>query len=101
MAVDKETKTGFTEEFDHLHNYQCKVLHGRKEGTKPVNQTKNRYPNIIPCEFGMSLFYCSSSYHINDMFIVDYNRVILQTVNRSSSDYINASYISVSVDCYY
>ena len=47
---NKETPTGFAEEFDHLHSYQCKVLHSRKEGTKPNNQSKNRYPNIIPCK---------------------------------------------------
>jgi len=32
---NKETPTGFAEEFDHLHSYQCRVLHSRKEGTKP------------------------------------------------------------------
>jgi len=48
--ASKESPTGFSEEFDHLHSYQCKVLHSRKEGTKPANQSKNRYPNIIPCK---------------------------------------------------
>ena len=26
------------------------MLHSRKEGTKPANQSKNWYPNIIPCK---------------------------------------------------
>ena len=49
-VASKGSPTGFAEEFDHLHSYQCKVLHSRKEGTKPANQSKNRYPNIIPCK---------------------------------------------------
>ena len=39
-VVDKGSKNGFAEEFDHLHSYQCKVLHSRKEGIKPANQSK-------------------------------------------------------------
>ncbi|XP_065885992.1 tyrosine-protein phosphatase non-receptor type 11-like [Dysidea avara] len=68
-VASKGSPTGFAEEFDHLHSYQCKVLHSRKEGTKPANQSKNRYPNSIP---------------------FDYNRIVLKTFHRSSSDYINA-----------
>lgn len=50
VVYEKGSKNGFAEEFHHLHNYQCKVLHSRKEGTKPANQSKNRYPSIIPCK---------------------------------------------------
>lgn len=37
------------------------------------------------------------SFMAHNIFTVDYNRVILEGVNHSTSDYINASYISVSV----
>ena len=93
MVFEEGTKNGFAEEFDHLHNYQCKVLHSRKEGTKPANQSRNRYPNIIPCKHSLSFIIVWS----HDLLTVDYNRVILETANHSSSDYINASYISVSL----
>ena len=93
IVYEKGSKNGFAEEFDHLHNYQCKVLHSRKEGTKPTNQSKNRYPNIIPCKCGLLSVIVWS----HDLHTVDYNRVILERPNHSSSDYINASYISVSL----
>lgn len=59
-VADKESKNGFTEEFDHLHTYQSKVLHSRTVGTKPVNQSKNRYPNIIPCKLSIGLLHIIS-----------------------------------------
>ena len=50
VVGDKGSKNGFAEEFDHLHNYQCRVLHSRKEGMKSCNQSKNRYLSILPCK---------------------------------------------------
>ena len=50
VVADKGSKNGFAEEFDHLHSYQCKVLHSRKEGMKSGNQSKSRYPSILPCK---------------------------------------------------
>ena len=35
-----------------LQQQECKHLYSRKEGAKPENKSKNRYKNILPCEWG-------------------------------------------------
>jgi hypothetical protein len=44
-------KVGFWEEFESLQQQECKHLFSRKEGQKTENRNKNRYKNILPCEF--------------------------------------------------
>ena len=44
-------KAGFWEEFEQLQQQDSKTLFDRKEGAKPENKRKNRYKNILPCEF--------------------------------------------------
>jgi protein tyrosine phosphatase len=44
-------KAGFWEEFESLQQQECKHLFSRKEGQKTENRNKNRYKNILPCEF--------------------------------------------------
>lgn len=38
-----------------LQQQECKLLYPRKEGQKPENKSKNRYKNILPCEWSSSL----------------------------------------------
>jgi len=47
------TKTGFWEEFERLQQLEYVQLHtySRLEGARPENKSKNRYKNVIPCEF--------------------------------------------------
>ena len=42
---------GFWEEFESLQQQECKHLFSRKEGQRPDNRGKNRYKNILPCEY--------------------------------------------------
>lgn len=37
--------------FQFLQQMECKHLYSRREGAKPENKVKNRYKNILPCEF--------------------------------------------------
>ena len=78
-VASKESPTGFSEEFDHLHNYQCKVLHSRKEETKPAKESKNRYPKIIPCKL---VKHSLVLLHLFCVIAVDYNRIILKMFHR-------------------
>ena len=52
------SKGGFWDEFEELQQQECKHLYSRKEGTKDGNKSKNRYKNILPCEY-----YSLYSYH--------------------------------------
>lgn len=63
----------------------------------PTNQK-----TVTPISYHVSsitIYHCH--FYVIDVFTVDYNRVIVEKINHSSSDYINASYISVSLhaDC--
>ena len=44
-------KAGFWEEFEQLQQQEHKNLYSRKDGAKPENRAKNRFKNILPCEF--------------------------------------------------
>ena len=67
----------------------------QKEGSKPENRSKNRFLNIRPC---MSTYAKVLSFSLVQFLnpTVDKNRVVLDSEDSSPSDYINASYISVS-----
>lgn len=34
-----------------LQQQECKLLYSRKEGQRAENKNKNRYKNILPCEY--------------------------------------------------
>ena len=58
-----------------------------------VNGSKNRYKNIIPCEY----YYVTvnGNYHMHS--VDDHSRVVLtQQGGKPGSDYVNASFIDVS-----
>ena len=99
-------------------------MYPRTEGMRPENKAKNRYKNILPCEYdsGRAGLAASHSLHFGvvvhsrllqdnpiiltpcsyDPITVDYTRVVLQDVDKSEvgSDYINANLISVcAVGC--
>ena len=38
-----------------LQQLECRHLYNRTEGQKPENRLKNRYKNILPCEFKLSI----------------------------------------------
>lgn len=44
-------KGGFWEEFESLQQQECRHSFSRHEGQKLENRGKNRYKNILPCEF--------------------------------------------------
>ena len=46
-------KAGFWEEFESLQQLECRHLFSRKEGLRTENRAKNRYKNILPCEFAI------------------------------------------------
>ncbi|KAJ8021478.1 Tyrosine-protein phosphatase non-receptor type 11 [Holothuria leucospilota] len=71
----KESKRdGFEQEFEVLQQQDINHLHTREIGEKPENENKNRYKNILP---------------------FDHSRVVLK--DEDGGDYINASYIDVSL----
>ena len=61
------------------------------DGKDPSNIAKNRYPNILPCK-------CTCKIIIGDIlhFIVNTFRPRLR-IEGSASDYINASFVDVSI----
>lgn len=105
-------KAGFWEEFESLQQQECKHLFSRKEGQRPENRAKNRYKNILPCEFFLTTHtdgFCwclsidssslyLSEYYIEDFLTVDHTRVKLTNGDPEvpGSDYINANYIKVN-----
>lgn len=50
MEDKLETKSGFDSEFQSLKMLEDRLVLSADEGLKPVNTTKNRYRNILPCE---------------------------------------------------
>uniref|UniRef100_A0A915PKQ6 protein-tyrosine-phosphatase n=1 Tax=Setaria digitata TaxID=48799 RepID=A0A915PKQ6_9BILA len=72
-------KDGFADEFERLQHQEPTQFVSRHEGKKINNVSKNRYKNIIP---------------------YDHTRIILDTSDTDSSDYINANYIEVLGDEY-
>lgn len=50
MEDKLETKSGFDSEFQSLRMLEDRLVLSADEGMKPVNSTKNRYRNILPCE---------------------------------------------------
>ena len=51
MRSESYGKAGFWEEFEQLQQQECKNLYSRKEGSRPECRKKNRYKNILPCEY--------------------------------------------------
>ena len=37
-----------------LQQMECKHLYSRREGARAENKVKNRYKNILPCEYCMA-----------------------------------------------
>lgn len=75
-------------------------MYSRKAGEKPENRNKNRYKNILPCEYLNS----DELNRIKIFIQVDYTRVTLkdgpnvdEQDSIQSSDYINANFIEVCV----
>jgi len=95
-------KAGFWEEFESLQQHDCKHLFSRDEGAKPENRNKNRYKNILPCEYNAFFIVLLAITLINPSYIfpVDHTRVKLKEVdpNVPGSEYINANYITVSLN---
>lgn len=51
MEDKLETKSGFDGEFQSLKMLDDRLVLSADEGMKPENLTKNRYRNVLPCEF--------------------------------------------------
>ncbi len=62
-------------------------------GSKSVNRLKNRYKDVLPCEFGNDFDWFKNK--SNEIFSDDKYRVILES--DKNSDYINASIVQVSI----
>ena len=80
-----------------LQQMECKHLYSRREGARPENKPKNRYKNILPCEFFQKLVISFNNYIT--LYTVDHTRVVLTETDADvvGSDYINANYISGEV----
>lgn len=95
-------KAGFWEEFETLQEQESKRILARKEGQKPENRNKNRYKNILPCEFILweNCHDFVDSFFISNFvfwFAVDHTRIKLKDADpkEPGSDYINANLIKV------
>lgn len=106
--------------FQTLQKLEAKVKKSREEGQRPENKSKNRYKNILPCEFYIFTFFSRIfmvkmkkstflqresvlSHHVCSLTTcslpqVNDTRVTLQDAdpNVVGSDYINANYVKVS-----
>ena len=77
-------------------------------GKNVKTKHKNKYRNIIPCEFLLILLSTNKCKQMHDSMTqwcvctVDYNRVVLDKLpNEEYSDYINASFIPVGMISYF
>lgn len=57
-------KGGFWEEFESLQQQECRHTFSRREGQRNENRVKNRYKNILPCE------YRSNDFFVRDFFCI-------------------------------
>lgn len=94
---------GLTEEFRKLSNPNQARRLKQGAGSLPINRSKNRLANILPCKRTFALIildrlltnrFISRSYS----FLDESNRVFLVSARGiEGSDYINASFIDVSI----
>ena len=60
----------------------------------PDNMRKNRFPNLLPCEYRLSYIQCIWCY-ASILCVADADRVVLST-DHDQPDYINACFLDVS-----
>jgi len=83
-------KAGFWEEFEVLQQQECKHLYSRKEGNRPENRNKNRFPHILDSSI-RSLINLKVLFRYKNILPFDHTRVILRDCEGNSTDYINAN----------
>lgn len=95
ISMMRNSKENLTKEFKLLNAVTLEKDFSMAAAKQ--NETKNRYVNIVPCKFQHTMVKNLISEVIQRISLTDDMNRVLLNVEEGETEYINASYISVSI----